>query len=298
MKEYVSQHSVPVSYLQFFASDGNPRGHETPTWVATGDKARESSVRRVAVADYTYSRKRAKEVETAWGPIEGDYASAIRRIATAPYHLPRRDKLTLLLFAFDLHVRNVQYQIPTDTGVERADIYERWSTNLLVSELGVEPHRRSIEENCTALMTEWAIRIVTVDGNLWTSDNPSVFFADDDGPLALILLPLSPHIAGVFYRRASLRLTSRRGTTDDADRMNELVVARSHREVYAASRFDLADLPKIEKGRNNSARTHRANLEQMEFATIKLSNAVDRLSFIERRAGVGGLEHADPGERK
>lgn len=187
---------------------------------------------------FFYSANDAGATETVFQQMEGAYGRIARKIWERR-NPSERDYFGLILMMLDLHCRNPAFA--NLTGDENVTAYNAMIHCLRnhtltntpagnVSDAQLLDHLRSVWKVCLLETTE--------DGELATSDNPSMWFTlDDDSGLHLVLLPVSPRFCAAAFDARYCHVTS--GTLQKADQelLNQYQVFVSRECLFTSSQL-------------------------------------------------------------
>lgn len=270
VSDFKSQHWLPAGYLKFFAPAGPAHGRGSRVWVSAGPKSFQQKVENLATSDYTYSASNPAGAEAAFTRMEDEYPRVMYRILGDPAMVKKSDQIRLLLISLHLHLRNVKYRLADGATGERIDAFKRWMPLTAEEEFGIDLSANTSPENQEILMREWVTSIISSAEELHTSDNPTLAFAEDDGRLAALLLPLTPSLVAISYRRSAVRVRSaKRATKTDARRLNSYTASQSINHVFSSAKPNRRDRERAHALRNKTSADHSMSTSTLEPAYLK-----------------------------
>lgn len=205
-----------------------------------GATSRESVVEREGVSNYTYSRRRPNEAEEFFSlNFEDDYPAIARNII-AGRALRGPEKFHLFLFALVTKFRSPTYRI--STGEERIDVFESIMGSALnhIEPLRSDDWQPGCEWNhLRRVYAKYALKIVHLPIRIFISEDPCHIFNKGDLFAAVIVLPITPSIIAVFYRR---RLVTCRSEVSPRDVEHLLLAQRQSRTRFLYYPLDLSQI--------------------------------------------------------
>lgn len=229
------QHYLPAVYLKQFSPDAQNATRKSSLWRlgATGqafvkveDQCREA---------FHYSKSRSRQAEDLFQEGETLYGDALAQVWQGS-RATRRQYYGLIIMMMSLHLRNPAYK--NFTPLNNLDLYLGLERTFMAQVLMADvPGERSQDEMWNYLSEVWQVTIMKTPGELFTSDNPSLFCAmDDSRDLHFILLPVTPKYCAVAFDKRYLEITGPM-MAEDLLAIYNLLVGASNQALFSHRQF-------------------------------------------------------------
>jgi hypothetical protein len=239
------QHFLPVVYLKQFSPDERAATRTSRIFRCDGRKVNEVSVESQCYESLFYSKKRASEAENTFKEMEGMYGTLLKRVWNSEQPQNAAEYFGMIVFMFDLHLRNAAYF--NHTGEERIDAYEFCVRSL-------RDHILCLQENASDnavvehLKERWVIRLIQSDGQqaLMTSDNPCLWCSGFKHPgFSFMLLPLTPRHLAVAFDKKFHSVSGKFLKGSDLDALNGGLISRCLKAVYSHKSFNSLEMENV-----------------------------------------------------
>ena len=231
------QHWVPCGYLKHFAIDGKVKGRDSRVYVTTIEECTDKKIAKVGGENWTYSRSNPA-LDHTFNDMENDIPIIVGKIIEGD-QLDVKEKISLMLIAFDLHHRSAAYD--NKSSGERYSVYSKVSQQWLIELCPNHLDPTDLNSYLNYLRDSWDLVVLTHEASekFVTSDHPSIVFADeDDGRPVLTILPVSPQQCIAIFDKERIEVSVQKLTDHDVGLLNGLQAARCIKEIYSDHSLD------------------------------------------------------------
>lgn len=241
-------HFVPAAYLQFWATDGEPRGRKTPIYWCNGKIISRQPVGKVAVQSGVYSSSDPNAAEAYFSEFEGDWADLVRKLISGKSARKSVLGTQLLLQSSYFLLRNPKFS--NNSHKERFEIYQSaiegfWREVIMGGNI---PPGRVTEEHIKRVSEVWTCSLLPSQNEPWiTSDNPTLLLSIGNSTPAIIFLPITPNWALFATRNDVIQMKKCKITNQDTEYLNSYTTINSIRQIYSNEKFTEQELKSASK---------------------------------------------------